>query len=234
VSLNLFPRTFLICMVVFAGMARADVIYTNFGTGDAYAADTGILITSDNVEGSSVAIAFTPAENYTLSSIEFVATDLFPGDQDPVTLDIFADNGTGQPSQSPLESFTVGPLGQWGDAVPVITFTSILQPLLLADTQYWIGLGAAPGDLLVWNQNLTGANGFSETDGNGNWSGSDPFQAQGVVEIDGTLAAVIAQPDTVPGQNLPSTPEPGVFGLMATGLAMTALLHRLNPYRRSR
>lgn len=203
-----------------AGLVRADVIYSNFGVGDAYAEGAGVLVTADGVAWSSVALAFTPSENYTLRSVEFVATDLIPGDADPITLDIFADNGAGQPSLTPLESFTVGPLGAFGNAGTVITVDSVLQPLLLANTQYWIGLNAAPGDLIVWNQNPTGASGFSETDGFGNWSISDPLQPQGVVEIDGTVANVIANNSLPEG----SVPEPGVFGLMAAGLAAMACL----------
>jgi hypothetical protein len=218
------PRIPIAGIIVLAGLAmgfnslRADVIYTNFGTGDAYAAATGMLVTNDGLAWSSAAIAFTPVENYTLTSIEFVATSLLADSTDFVTLDVFTDNG-GQPSSTVLESFTAGPLGQFGDTVPVMTGTSVLQPLLLAGTQYWIGMNAPAGDFIVWNQNTTLADGFSQTDGSGNWSTSDADQ--GVIEIDGTPSAVVADPDVVSNlDSLSYVPEPGSWWLMAMGLTV--------------
>ncbi len=96
----------------------------------------------------------------------------------------------GLPDSTPLELFSASPAGQFGDNVLVTTVSSILHPLLLANTQYWIGMNAAPGDLIIWNQNITSANGFSETDGSGNWSAADPLQPQGALEVDGTLSAI--------------------------------------------
>jgi hypothetical protein len=181
-------RTFCILVLVAStagGVAlQADVIYTNFGTGAAYSSGAGVIVTNDNSAWSSVAIAFTPSANYDLTSIELVATGIIPDDLGGI-LGIFADNGSGQPGGAPIESFQLSPLGQFGQAVPVLTITSLLQPLLLADTQYWIGLNAPVGDFIVWNQSVTSALGFSQTDGSGNWSTSTADQ--GAVEIDGTL-----------------------------------------------
>jgi hypothetical protein len=215
--------TVLCLLIVAAFSVQADTIYTNFGTGDTYSAGAGVIVTSDGSAWSSVAIAFTPSENYNLTSIEFVATDLFQGDPSGVTLGIFADSN-GQPGGAPLESFTAGPLDAFGETVPVITVTSLLQPLLLANTQYWVGMNAAPGDMIVWNQNLTSADGFSETDGSGNWSVSDPLQDQGVVEIDGTLAGMIQQPQpTQSSDSGSSTPEPATWWLVASALSALAI-----------
>ena len=219
-------------MLVLAGLIsggsalKADVIYSTFGTGDSYATGTGILVTNDGLAWSSAAIAFTPSSNYTLSSIELVATDLIPNAQDSVTVGIFADNN-GQPGGQPLESFTVGSLGLFGQTVLLTSVTSVLQPLLLANTQYWVGLDASPGALIVWNQNTSGATGFSESDGFGNWSTSDPAEGQGVVEIDGTLASVIVG-DAVPQlqDSAIFTPEPRTTWLMAGGLAALAWFTR--------
>jgi hypothetical protein len=218
------PILIFLAMAFGSDTLRADTIYTNFGTGDdVYAAGAGVIVTNDGVAWSSVAVAFTPTANYTLTSIEFVVSDLIPNDSNDVTLGIFADNG-GQPGATPLELFSVSPAGMFGDTVLVTTVSSILQPLLLADTQYWIGMNATPGDMVVWNQNVTGANGFSETDGAGNWSAADPLQAQGVLEVDGTLAP-LQPPDTTDSSGL-STPEPGAWLLMAGGLAALAFFHR--------
>jgi hypothetical protein len=202
---------------------RADTIYTNFDASGSYSAGAGLIVTNDPISGASVAIAFTPSDNYNLTSIEFVASDLILNDSNDVTLGIFADNG-GLPGSTPLESFSVPLTGMFGDNILVTTVSSILQPLLLAGTQYWVGMNTAPQDLIIWNQNVTSANGFAETDGSGNWSAADPFQPQGVLQVDGALAAI--QPpdasDTLPS----SVPEPAVWTLMAIGLVAVLLLLR--------
>jgi hypothetical protein len=208
------------------GVLRADTIYTNFDYDDSYSysAGAGLIVTDDPISGASVAIAFTPSANYNLTSIGFVVSDLIPDDSNEVTLGIFADNG-GLPGSTPLESFTATPAGMFGDNLLATTVSSILQPLLLADTQYWIGMSAAPQDLVIWNQNVTSANGFAETDGFGNWSLADPFQPQGALEVDGTLSPF--QPSSVVTDGLPSAvPEPGIPTLMAIGLVTLVLLRR--------
>jgi hypothetical protein len=204
---------------------RADPIYTNFDDSGSFSAGAGLIVTNDPVSGASVAIPFTPSDNYNLTYIEFVASDLIPNssdDSNEVTLRIFADNG-GLPFSTPLESFSAPVTGMFGGNILVTTVSSILHPLLLANTQYWIGMNAAPGDLIIWNQNITSANGFSETDGSGNWSAADPFQPQGVLEVDGAFANI----PPVTDDNLPSSvPEPGVWLLMAGGLVALVLLRR--------
>lgn len=202
---------------------RADPVYTNFDDTDSYSTGAGLIVTNDPMTGASVAVAFTPTANYNLTSIEFAVSDLMPDDSSDVTLGIFADNG-GLPGSSPFESFTATPTGMFGDTVLVTTVSSILQPLLYAGTQYWIGMNAAPGDMIVWNQNVTSANGFAESDGQGNWSAADSLQPQGALEVDGTLSAI--QPvDTTDAAGSP-VPEPGVWTLMAAGLATLVMLRR--------
>lgn len=73
-------------------------------------------------------------------------------------------------------------------------------------------------------QNVTSANGFSETDGSGNWSASDPLEAQGVLEVDGTLSAV--QPLAAPADAPLSTPEPRTWLLLAGGFGALAFFRR--------
>ena len=213
------------------GILRADTIYSNFDDEGSYSIGAGLIVTNDPITGASVAIPFTPSDYYTLTSIEFVVSDLIPDDSNDITLGIFADNGGGQPDATPLESFSVTPAGVFGDNVLVTTVSSILQPLLVADTQYWIGMNAAPGDLVIWNQNVTSANGFSETDGAGNWSAADALQPQGVLEVDGALANIPANiPPSATDDALPSSlPEPAAWMLMAGGLVGLVFLHRRFP-----
>jgi hypothetical protein len=219
-----------------AGSAiRADVIYTNFGSGNSYSTGAGLIVTNDGSAWSSVAVGFVPSADYNLSSIEFVATDLIPADAG-ATLGIFMDNG-GQPGGAPVELFTLaGSLGQFGNAVPVMTVTSLLQPLLQANTLYWIGMQGPAGSFIIWNQNSTNAAGYSMADGSGNWTASD--QAQGVVEIDGTLAPVVLDPllGPTPAQNQdsgPAIPEPSDVWLITGGLAAVAFFVRRTVRQRS-
>jgi hypothetical protein len=209
----------LAALISGAAVLRADVIYTNFGTGYAYSASAGVIVTNDSSARSSVVIAFTPSANYDLTGIELVATDIIP-DELGATLGIFADNGSGQPGGTPIELFTLDRLGQFGEAVPVLTVTSLLQPLLLANTQYWIGLNAPVGDFIVWNQSVTSSLGFSQTDGSGNWSTSNADQ--GAVEIDGTLAPDAPPVLTRTADSIATTPEPRAWWLMAGGFAAVA------------
>jgi len=208
---------------------RGDTIYTNFGTeNDPYATGAGVIVTNDGMAWSSVAIGFTPAANYNLTSIEFAASDLFPDDSNDIAVGIFADNA-GLPGTTLLESFSVAPSGIFGDSVPVTTVSSLLQPLLLAGNQYWVGLNAAPGDMIVWNQTAGPATGFAQSDGLGNWSASDPLQPQGVLEVDGTLSAVQPSAPSVSDSLPPAVPEPGVWTLMALGLIALVLLRKNLP-----
>jgi hypothetical protein len=212
---------------------NADVIYSNFGTDDTYATGAGMVVTNDGMAWSSVALEFIPADNYNLTSIEFVASDIMAGDPG-ITLGIFADNN-GEPGGAPLESFSVsGPLGAFGTIVPVTTVSSVLQPLLLADTPYWVGMQGPVGGLVIWNQNIAGSDGFSSTDGLGNWSASS--LDQGVVEIDGTVNNDVPPPPPPPppppaldtsDQSFPQVPEPSALWLTVSGLiAMLALGRR--------
>lgn len=225
-------RTFLLCLLVLAALVpgaavlEADVIYSNFGTDSTFSAGTGLIVTNDGSAWSSVAVGFVPASDYNLTSIEFVATNLIPGDS-LLTIGIFADNGgqpAGQPVSPPLESFTILSPWQFGDEAPVMTVTSLLRPLLVANTQYWIGMQGPVDGFIIWNQNIVNAAGFSETDGSGNWSASD--QAQGVVEIDGALAPFSGPVVTLTEDAPALTPEPGAWWLMACGLAAITFLCR--------
>ena len=235
-SIRISAPWFLIPCILIVPVLRADVIYTNFGTGDAYSSGAGLIVTSDNTAWASVALAFTPLANYDLTSIRFVASEIVPDDLG-VSIGIFADNG-GLPGGLPLESLTLrGPLAQFGSSAPILTVSSLLQPLLQANMQYWIGLSAPAGDVVVWNQSVTLSLGFASTDGSGNWSASN--LDQGVVEINGTLVPDVPEPllthlvnsplGPIPSQtedSTDSTPEPGTWTFLTCSLVLLAATHK--------
>lgn len=213
-------RLFLvICALI---PAHADVIYTNFGTGDAYSAGSGLIVTNDSFAWSSVALAFIPPASYHLASIELVASNLFAGDTG-ATLGIFADDN-GRPGGKLLESYRLGELGQFGGAVPVLTVKSLLQPLLEANTVYWIGLNAPKNSLIIWNQNSTSSLGIASADGAGHWALSD--SPQGALRINGDLAPV---DPVIPDPVIPDPVIPEAMFYSAPNSAPVMVVYQSNP-----
>ncbi len=229
---------------------QADVIYTNFGDGDSFLAGSGLIVTRDGVAWSSVAMSFTPAASYSLSSIEFGASILIPGSAG-ASLSVFV-NDDGHPAGTPMETIALdGLLPSFGDSSPLLKVKSVVHPLLEAGQTYWIGMNAAAGGLVVWNQTTALTTGFSTTDGAGNWSAWDGVQ--GAVQIKGKLVSETPAPvpdpppaptpdpgPPVPDDPLPPLsltaaqpqeaaiviPEPGGFWLMGFGLAAVLLARR--------
>ncbi len=214
------PRHLVPRLAILAGLAlcgsvlRADFIAGNFNTGGTYSTGTGVNVT-DGTSDFSVSVEFTASANYDLSSIEFIATNDVPDPSDGLTLGIYA-NVSGHPGGTALESFSVsGPLPEhWQvDLVTPITVNSVLKPLLVAGTPYWVEMDGPTSATLYWDQNTAGKFGIAETDGKGNWlaPAATSGTTQGVFEVDG---------DLVSGGS--SAPEPHAWFLMAGGLAVVA------------
>jgi hypothetical protein len=127
-----------VCSLVlaFSSYARADVVYSTFGSGMSYATFSSWLIGSyqppdTNPARQEVAASFVPASNYTLDHIDFAAA--YFGGINQLTVNLAADS-SGVPGPV-LESWSVTNLG----TVPSIdTAVSIAHPLLAASSQYWV------------------------------------------------------------------------------------------------
>lgn len=212
----LVPRILIVAgLVLCSSVLRASTIFTTFGLNNTYSVGTGLVVTDSNFS-YSVAVQFTPSADYKLSGIDFVATRQSPDSPDSVTLSIFSDGG-GLPSGNPLEALTLaGQTVVFGGASPVLTVTSLINPVLYANHAYWVEMNAPLGSL-IWNHNTTLASGIAETDGLGNWSTSN--STQGVVRITGTEATL--------------APEPQTWLMIAGGVAAVALSsrRRLKPSR---
>ena len=198
------PRLLILAGLILCGSvlrAAPVIIYSNFASNDGYSIGTGLLVT-DNSFDYSVAVGFVPLHDYTLSSIDFVATRQSLDSPDSVTMSIFADTA-GFPGGPALESDTlIGQTVQFGSNAPVLTVSSALDPILHANTRYWVEMDGPLGSL-IWNQNTTLASGLAETDGQGSWFSSN--FTQGVVRIN--------------GEEIAPAPEPASWLLMAGGLA---------------
>lgn len=230
IHVSRFPitRILLFSGLVLCGSAlKADIIYSNFGSGMTYTDGAGVIVSDGSVE-TSVAEEFSPTANYTLSSIEFVASTKTPASSNSVTVSIYADNG-GVPATAALESITLsGQLAPFdGTLSPVLTATSVAKPDLMAGLQYWLVMDAPAvtspqNEYLVWDNNSTLAVGYLETNGTpGDWQNSpNPFASEtnGVFEVDGTL---------IPGP----TPEPGTWMLLPLGLGLMSVVARRRSQR---
>jgi hypothetical protein len=199
-------------LILSGSLLRADIIYSNFGSGYAYYPGSGVVVTNGS-EDYSVAIEL-PAltADYYLSGIEFVATVENPDPSNTVTMSIYADDG-GAPGGSPLESLTLnGQIYDFnGSPAPVLTAASQINPELYSGANYWVVMDGAVDEGLVWDLNSSRTSGYVETDGTpGNWVNAHPQGTNGAVEVDGTL---------VPGGGSGSSvPEPGSCVLVSAGL----------------
>ena len=198
--------------------ARADVIFNDFGTGDAFQGGTGLTIAgaastvgSTDIQGAT----FTAGVTANLGEIDVAF--FYAQGSGKFNLGLYADDGQGAPGTL-LESIqAIGPapagLGE------LIAASSSLHPLLTAGTNYWlIASPSDPASWVGWNFNSAGATGT------------------GYLNIDG-------DPFTLPDQVLPtfrligaSVPEPSSMALLGLGglgglAAVAGLRRRLRPAR---
>lgn len=217
----LIPR-----ILIFSGLAlcgsilKADVLYTNFGPGTTYTDSSGVIVSNGSVETSVAEELPVLTSSYDLTSIEFVASTETPSPLNSVTVGIYADNG-GVPAATALESITLtGQLAPFdGSLSPVLTATSVTNPLLSAGSQYWLVMDGPASEYLVWDLNSTSTVGYLETNGTaGEWiNNPNPFASEtnAVFEVDGTLISGAA-----------AAPEPRTWMLLAGGLGLISVLAR--------
>jgi hypothetical protein len=201
-------------LVLCGSILKADVLYTNFGPGTTYTDSSGVIVSNGSVETSVAEELPVLSSSYDLSSIEFVASTETPSPSNSVTVGIYADNG-GVPAATALETITLtGQLALFdGSLSPVLTATSVTNPLLAAGSQYWLVMDGPASEYLVWDLNSMLTVGYLETNGTaGEWRNSpNPFASEtnGVFEVDGTLVS-----------GATTAPEPRTWMLMAGGFGL--------------
>jgi hypothetical protein len=148
-----------ILLFIAPAVSRADIdLFTNFGPGFSYNTGAGNFA-GNAFDGSGNNYAegdtFTPTTSANFSALD-IALSCFFSCPDPVTVSLDANNA-GVPG-AVLESFNVlGPLlGAFGSNNSPLVLTSVLHPLLVAGTQYWVAVSTDLNDSVVWNWNSTG------------------------------------------------------------------------------
>lgn len=198
-----------------AMLLQADIIYTNFGSGDSFDMDAGVVVSQSTDLRPS--FAFTPAANLVLTEVDFVTSIGETSDLNQVTISLSADGG-GQPGRvlaSQEFDNAMGILGGETDLPPdgpgILSWLPSGTLHLLAGATYWITFdGPAPGDV-TWNYNNTLQSGYSE------------FVSNAWQTTNGTLGAI-----QISGAVDPSAPEPGTALLLGLGLiGMSRLRKRL-------
>ncbi len=208
-------RNFNILSVVLAAgllmggssQAKADIIFNDYGPKYAYNTNNGLLVDGP----ASTGVANIVANEFRASQSEFVTSiDLGVSLQkgtNSLTVSLMTDND-GVPG-SVLESYDfVNQMGEFGSQNGPLIATSLLNPSLVAGTNYW--LVVAPGDSgtsAAWNLNDQRVLGpvSDSSDGGAKW-GSHTKQTLGAFEVFGE------QPPS-------ATPEPGSLVLWCTGVA---------------
>lgn len=208
-------------------VVRADVIFSNFGPGQSYVQFNGTPVGNGFDGNTSYAEgeAFTPTQDYTLTSIQLplflklAGDESFPGvTSSDITVALTSDAGN-QPG-TVLESFiipsnsTIGPEGAYN--TPFVFNSTTFAPLT-GGTQYWVTVSdGTTDDGIRWNWNDQFSTTFNEnavsTDAGSTWALSGNLD--GAFEVDG-----------IPGDGSPAitTPEPRSSVLVASGAGVCLL-----------
>jgi MYXO-CTERM domain-containing protein len=211
------------CVAVLAGVAgpaRADVLFSDLGPGESYNQNVGLTESGPTSLPGSVRQpqAFTVSTNTTFDSAR-VAISLANGANE---MDLRLYNTVGGQPGAVLETIHVSGqmpnFGMFGSG-HLVTFDSVLHPLLQAGGTYWL-LPFSPGNTwAAWNFNTIGATGMTALS-------TDPDPTSWMVLSGVSLGAV-----EISGTPSPA-PEPSglaLAGLAAAGLAGYTWLRRRQP-----
>lgn len=193
----------VVALVAGPARARADTIFSDFGSGDSFNTGLGYPICGTfycpSGEGD-VAAAFTPTTDFTLSQVDIALSNVSGTNGATVEL---VNDASGLPSSTVLESWNLSGLPPYLSSYTPESLVSSGGVTLSHGTQYWIV--ALPADSSTsdgWNWNIQGEVGVASNDGFG-WYYSSTFTTP-AFDVLGTRASV--------------TPEPASLALLGVGL----------------
>jgi hypothetical protein len=190
------------CVGAAAPARASSILYSNLGTSTPSFQGTPLVISGAS---SILGVELTLASSFTLSADATLDSLVLPlgysFGTNAVDLYLMSDL-SGVPGTT-LEAFHLTNLANWGfSSTPLVTATSLVNPLLVANTQYWLVAAAATGtSVFGWNLNNTGDLGLASRINGGNWVSLSGAPA-GALTVNGTLV-----------------PEPASLTLLALGLA---------------
>jgi hypothetical protein len=207
-----------------AGPARADIIFNNFGPGDGYDTSQGWQVGASPLGGPRLeqATAFTPTgASFTFDQVA-IALSRSGFSTGPNLIDVALTTSSGGAPGTVLETFRfVGAMGLFGLFSPPLVADSVLHPLLLEGTQYWLVASVPqPTTLADWNLASPvdlGRRAFREV--GGPWQVADAT-VRGAFRVSGTPVGGTAVPEPTALTLLSS----GVVGLL--GHAWRRARHR--------
>jgi hypothetical protein len=179
-----------------AGRSNGDVVFSNFGPGDAYDTTTsggfGLVGAGIVMVPSSLGEAFTPTVDATFKAVELALG--LKGGTNSVALTLSLDNGNAPGAA--LESFTLNNALSNTPGSSIVVANSTIHSLLHAGQQYWItATGGSVDTAGVWYLNSIVGMGqhYSQVGSND----STVTAIQGAFRIDGTPVAAVPEPSSL-------------------------------------
>lgn len=222
---HLFKTKNLALLILCMGAidAQSATLYSNLGTGSSYDTSNALTVGDGYLNQSTnfiQASSFVEGITANLGSISIALSDLYgAASNDPLSVELVTDN-SGNPGSTVLESFSIAAatLGNFGANNALVQLTSILNPLLVAGTQYWVEVissGLANGDVVTWNYNNTGVlNDSLSTDGGASWQSGN---------TSGAFALTSASSTPIP--------EPGSIALFVAGILGFGVSRKQRPIK---
>jgi len=185
--------------------ARSDLIYSTFGPSQSF---SSMQFAVGTFSGTTYlqAVSFTPSFDATLDSIDFAAQYRGNPEADHRLFVYLTSDSSGFPG-SPLETFTFSSIES--NPAAIYTAVSVNHGLLAGNTQYWIVLESAEGELFGWNADDV-AGSVANKPGSGSWT----------VNATANLPAFDVNGSPFP----PSTPVPEPATLLLLGSGLMGLL----------
>ncbi len=208
-----------VVLLLAAGQAGADILYSTLGPGDSYDVQTRLALGDPGSWDQGYKFLFGGSQSYSLDAIEVAIGQYFhegePVGANELDLWLMSDDG-GRPG-SIIEAFNFqGQMADFSQWHPLLVATSVSRPILDPGTPYWL-VASTPhdGTIAAWHSSEPMAFGlaYAWRSGTGDWeyygSGTDWYIHEGPVQ----MAAFRVTGSVVP------LPGAVVLGCLGIGMA---------------